>query len=156
MIEEARNIHPFHQWLDSEPWKKSKSIGLTGLKGSSKAYLLSLWRERIRKPLLIIAPLPRDAEILLEDLRFFQNETDDSLYLFPPWETLPYDDIPPHPEIIRERVKALISLLRDEAGMIIAPIRALMQKVLPPQDLSESTLSLAVGEEVERDQWVQF
>ncbi|OGP71074.1 MAG: transcription-repair coupling factor [Deltaproteobacteria bacterium RBG_16_50_11] len=156
MIEEARNLHPFHQWLDSEPWKKSKSIGLTGLKGSSKAYLLSLWRERIRKPLLIIVPLPRDAEILLEDLRFFQNETDDSLYLFPPWETLPYDDIPPHPEIIRERVKALFSLLRDEAGMIIAPIRALMQKVLPPQDLSESTLSLAVGEEVERDQWVQF
>ncbi len=156
MIEEPKKHPSFYQWLDSEPWKKSKSIGLTGLKGSSKAYLLSLWRERIRKPLLIIVPLPRDAEILVEDLRFFQKESEGPLDLFPPWETLPYDDIPPHPEIIRERVKGLFSLLRDEAGMIIAPVRALMQKVLHPQDLSESTLSLAVGDEVDRDQLAQF
>src|SRR4030042_718453 len=92
MIEEPKKHPPFYQWLDSEPWKKSKSIGLTGLKGSSKAYLLSLWRERIRKPPLSIVPFPRGA----------------------------------------------------------------IQKGLPPQDLSESTLSLAVGDEVDRDQFVQF
>src|SRR3990170_7276471 len=151
-----RDPSPFHEWIQSDSWRKLKSIGLTGLKGSSKAYLLSLWRERIRKPLLIIVPLPRDAEILVEDLRFFQKESEGPLDLFPPWETLPYDDIPPHPEIIRERVNGLFHLVKGEEIVIVSPVKALMQKVLLPRDLMESVFSCRVGEEVDRDRLVGF
>jgi transcription-repair coupling factor (superfamily II helicase) len=150
------NRSPFHPWLESEPWRKWKRIGLTGLRGSSKAYILSHWRERVRGPLLIILPHLRSAESLLEDLRFFQMETKNNSFLFPQWETLPYDEIPPHPEIVRERVKCLFSLLRGEEVLIVSSIKALMQKVLPPLDLKESTLSLSIGEEVDRDRLVNF
>lgn len=147
---------PFQEWIQSEPWKRLKSIGVTGLKGSSKAYLLSLWREKGKGPLLIITPSLQRAESLVEDLQFFSPESKDEVLLFPPWETLPYDEIPPHPEIIRERVKCLFSLLCDEGVTLVSPIQALMQKVLPPADLKESIFSLRAGEEMGREDLVRF
>ena len=143
-------------WLESEPWRKWKCIGLTGLKGSSKAYFLSLWREKVGGPFLIIVPHLQKAESFIEDLHFFQKNRKDLFFLFPQWETLPYDEIPPHPEIVRERVKCLFSLLEGDEVVIISPIRALMQKVLRPLDLKESTLSLSIGEEVDREQLAGF
>jgi len=151
-----KNLHPFHPWLESEPWRKWKRIGLTGLRGSSKGYLLSYWRERLKGPLLIIVPHHRNAESLLEDLQFFQREIKGTISLFPQWETLPYDDIPPHPEIVKERVGCLFSLLRSEEVVIISSIKALMQKVLSPLDLRESVFTLSTGEEVVRDRLVNF
>lgn len=93
---------------------------------------------------------------LLEDLRFFLKETNDIAFLFPQWETLPYDEIPPHPEIVKGRVKCLFSLLRGEEVMIISSIKALMQKVLSPLDLEKSIFPLSVGEEIDRDKLVHF
>jgi transcription-repair coupling factor (superfamily II helicase) len=143
-------------WLDSEPWGKWKRIGLTGLAGSSKAYLLSCWRKKVSGPLVVIVPHMRDAEILLEDLRFFMSNSEVPPLLFPQWETLPYDEIPPHPEIVRERLRVLFSLLKGEDAVIVSSIKALMQKVLAPSDLKESVLSLSIGEEIERDRLIHF
>ena len=156
MAKGTGKIPSFQSWLESESWRGWKSIGLTGLKGSSKAYILSHWRERVRGPLLVIVPRLQDAEFLLEDLRFFQSVKDAQSYLFPPWETLPYDDIPPHPEIVRERVKCLFSLMRGEEAVVISPVKALIQKVLPPTDLKKLTLPFSVGEEVDRNRLVHF
>jgi transcription-repair coupling factor (superfamily II helicase) len=156
MVKGTKTGIPFQEWLESESWRAWKSIGLTGLKGSSKAYLLAFWQEKIKNPFLIIVPRLQDAESLLEDLRFFQNNEKIPSLLFPPWETLPYDKIAPHPEIIQERVKCLFSLLKGQKAAFIAPVRALMQKVLSPDDLEGSTLSLSVGEEVGRDHLVRF
>ena len=147
---------PIDSWLDSEPWRKRKPIGLTGLAGSSKAYFLSRWREKVKGPLLVVTPHMRNAELLLEDLRFFMRDPETPSFLFPQWETLPYDEIPPHPEIIRERVRVLFSLLKGEEPVIISSVKALMQKVLAPADLRESVFSLSAGEEVDRDRLIHF
>ncbi len=143
-------------WFDSNPWRKWKRIGLTGLAGSSKAYFLSHWREKVRGSLLVITPHLRDAETLVEDLRFFTRGEEVSSFLFPQWETLPYDEIPPHPEIVRERVRVLFSLLRGEEVLIVSSIKALMQKVQAPADLKESVLHLSEGEEIDRDRLIHF
>src|SRR5512143_870146 len=119
------HFEPLQWWLQAEPWKEVRWSGLTGLKGSSKAYLLSRWREKQRGPLLVVVPHLRDAETFLEDFRFFRGGHGDECLLFPPWETLPYADIPPHPEIVRERVRTLYALAKEEDRVIVAPIKAL-------------------------------
>jgi transcription-repair coupling factor (superfamily II helicase) len=135
---------------------ESGCIGLTGLKGSSRAYLLSQWSRNARGPFLTVVPRLEAAEVLVQDLHFFDHEAKNRIFLFPPWETLPYDEIPPHPEIVRQRLTCLFSLLNGEEITIVSPIQALMQKVLPPRDLKDSTLSLSVGEEVRREEIVDF
>jgi transcription-repair coupling factor (superfamily II helicase) len=155
-ISNKENSHSIDSWLDSELWKRWKRIGLTGLAGSSKAYFLSHWREKVRGPLLIIVPHLHNAEALHEDLRFFMKGSEIPIFLFPQWETLPYDEIPPHPEIKRERVRVLFSLLQEEEVVIVSSIKALMQKVLAPDDLKESVFSISVGEEIERDRLIRF
>jgi transcription-repair coupling factor (superfamily II helicase) len=149
-------LFSFRDWIQSGLWKRFKSFGLTGLKASSKAYLLSLWREKAKGSLLIVVPSLQKAEFWVEDLRFFNPEMKGTVLLFPPWETLPYDEIPPHPEIIRERVQCLFSLMKEEDVMLVSPIQALMQKVLPPGDLKESIFPLQVGDEIGREDLVRF
>jgi len=147
---------PFQEWVSSEPWNRHRSIALTGIKGSSKAYLLSRLKERGKEPLLVVVSSLQKAESLAEDLRFFIPETGDEPLLFSPWETLPYDEIPPHPEIIRERVLCLFSLANEEKRMVIAPVQALMQKVLAPADLKGSIFSLHAGQDGIREDLIGF
>ncbi len=61
VMHKNRDLHPFDSWLKSEPSKKWKHIGLTGLIGSSKAYILSHWREQMEGPLVIVVPHLRNA-----------------------------------------------------------------------------------------------
>jgi transcription-repair coupling factor (superfamily II helicase) len=154
--ESGERYDPTRWWFESAPWKKWHATGLTGLKGSSKAYLLSRWRERFGGPLLVIVPDLDAAELLVEDLGFFQGNRKDTFLLFPPWETLPYDEIPPHPEIARERVSCLFALDTEEDVVIVASVKALMQRVLLPAHLKGSMLPLVVGEEVDRGRLVDF
>ena len=149
-------VSPFQDWVQTESWRRFRTVGLTGLKGSSKAYLLSVWREKGKGPLLIVVSSLQQADALVEDLLFFMQAGESTICLFPPWETLPYDEIPPHPEIIRERVKCLHSVMSGEDIIVVSPIQALMQKVLAPMDLKESMLSLEVGEETSREGLVRF
>ncbi len=120
------------------------------------AYLLSLWRERVKGPLLVVTPHLRDTEYLIEDFRFFQKKGDEIACLFPQWETLPYDEIPPHPEIIRERVNGLFRLTANEDAIIFSSVKGLMQKVLLSSDLKRSLFLLVKGEEIDRDGLIHF
>ena len=149
-------FEPLRWWLESEPWRKWGVTGVTGLRGSSKGYLLSRWRETTRAPFLVVVPRLQDAELLMEDLRFFQRKDEGSLVLFPPWETLPYDNIPPHPEIVRERVTCLYALLKREVSAVVSPVKALMQKAVSPRGLKGATLSFEVGEEIDRGRLESF
>jgi len=151
-----RDIFSFLPRLLPATRKQGKCIGLTGLKGSSRAYLLSLLRERVRGPFLVVAPRASDADSLIEDLRFYHTGADGLIQRFPEWGTLPYDEIPPHPEIGRERVKCLFSSLAKEELIIVSSIKALMQKVLSPVELRASLFTVRAGEEVNRDELIKF
>jgi transcription-repair coupling factor (superfamily II helicase) len=154
--EAMRDLHSFHLFLQSEAGKKWRSIGLTGLVGSSKAYAVSHLIERLENTFLIIVPRLQEAESFLGDFGFFRKGMGEKAFLFPEWEILPYDEIPPHPEIVRERVKGLFSLLTGEGRMIVASVKALMQKILSPSELKGSLFSLSRGEEVDRDHLINF
>jgi transcription-repair coupling factor (superfamily II helicase) len=152
--EQQAGFPTFREWL--RKGAGGVVAGWTGLGGSSKAYLLARWAETRPGPGLIAVASPERADGLVEDLRFFLGPRTEHLYLFPQWETMPYDDIPVHPEIVRERVKALYSLSRDAEALVVAPVRALMQRVLLPGKLGEALFPIAVGDEIDRDRLVDF
>ncbi len=148
--------YSFKQWFASKPWEKWRRIGVVDIGGSFGAYFVFRLREKIEGQFLIILPSLQDGEAFFEDLKFFKNDIEGNLYLFPESQNLPYDGIPPHPEILVKRISALYNLLKNGNLTIVSTIKALMQKVISPSRLKESTFSLFLGEEVERDQLVNF
>lgn len=68
---------------------------------------------------------------LQEELKFFLN-SEQPLYLFPDWETLPYDHFSPHQDIISERLSTLNALTRQQAsGIVIAAVSTLLHRLCP-------------------------
>ncbi|MGQ9636779.1 MAG: transcription-repair coupling factor [Thermodesulfobacteriota bacterium] len=137
----------------SRPWRQ---VGITGLKGSSAAYVLSCLQDGHRGSFLILCPRLRDAELFMGDLQFFYGKKIKDPLLFPPYETLPYEGLPPHPEILKERMRALLALLEKKSVTLVTTASAILQKVLSPPQLRESIFSLHRGEEVDRERLVSF
>ncbi|HJT37854.1 MAG TPA: DEAD/DEAH box helicase, partial [Actinomycetota bacterium] len=82
---------------------------------------------RAGDPWLVVVPTLRDAERLHAELRSFL----DAVVMFPPWETLPHERLSPRPETVARRLEALRRARTGAARVVIAPILAAMQHMVP-------------------------
>jgi transcription-repair coupling factor (superfamily II helicase) len=125
-------------------------VSLTGLKGSAPAYLLARLCGELSGPLLVITPDTESSEELCREIRFFAGDDESALY-FPAWDNTPFDTVSPHSDITGERLSTLFRLLNGQARLVIAPLSAVAQKLMPRKTLGDVSQRLVVGEEVERD-----
>ena len=80
-----------------------------GLAGAGTALHLARAAERLAPPLLVIARDAAEVARLEDELRFFAPPALPIL-AFPDYETLPYDQFSPHPDIISQRLRTLSRL----------------------------------------------
>src|SRR5579863_6075440 len=87
-----------------------------------------------RRPLLVVTPTVVDAERLAHDIGAFLG--DDVVELFPAWDTLPFERVSPELSTMGRRLRLLWRL--ENAGstpaVIVAPVRALLQRLGPFED----------------------
>jgi transcription-repair coupling factor (superfamily II helicase) len=83
--------------------------------------------KRIGGPVLAVVAGEREAEDLVEDVAIF---TDDVLQL-PAWETLPFEHVSPNIVTMAARVEARHRLTLDEPLVVIASVRAVIQRLSP-------------------------
>jgi len=107
-----------------------KKLKISGLAGSSQAYLLAELA-KAGHPFCLVAPSFEQAEDLMREIRFFleigkqyTEETEDSdpdktqtviqpeILFFPPWDILPYESAVPRPDRIAERLSTLHRLAK--------------------------------------------
>lgn len=96
-------------------------------------------------PILVIAQNATSVEKLLQALAFYIDEKSVPLLKFPDWETLTYEQLSPHPDIISERLRILHLLPTLKAGILVVSITSLMQKLAPRQWISKQSLNLQTG-----------
>jgi transcription-repair coupling factor (superfamily II helicase) len=137
----------FHPILPNE---KQPRMLWKNLHGASLGLALSRSIAESKRPLLIIAPDSLYASHLLEELPFFSGK-DSELWLFPDWETLPYDHFSPHQDIISERLSALYRLPSLEQGVIITTMSTLMHRLAPRDYLEGHSFLLTVGDKLNLD-----
>lgn len=106
-----------------------------------------------RRPIVVATPTTTEADRLAADLRIFlgsassdgsginadgtaAGEGGDPVLVFPAWETLPFERISPSIETMGHRIKTLWHLQDPERcpRIIVAPIRALIQRLAPGSD----------------------
>ncbi|WP_324682530.1 transcription-repair coupling factor [Bibersteinia trehalosi] len=92
---------------------------------------------------IVVTPDTRTALRLEKSLPQFAQLP---IQLFPDWETLPYDNFSPHQDIISARLSALFQLQQGQKQIILLPVATLLQKVCPPNYLSNNVFLIKKGD----------
>ncbi len=87
-----------------------------------------------RRPIVVAVPTTAEADRLLGDLELFLG--DDEVLSFPAWETLPFERISPSIETMGRRLETLWHMQEPTRcpRVVVAPLRALMQRLSPGSD----------------------
>jgi transcription-repair coupling factor (superfamily II helicase) len=102
---------------------------------------------------LVITPDTSTAIRLETELGFFASgETDLPVLQLADWETLPYDTISPHHDIISERLRTLYQLPSVKQGILVVPVTTLLQRLMPHSYLIGNSLMVSVGEQIDTNQ----
>ena len=103
-------------------------IRVSGLSGTAKALLLSLWRRAAERPLIVVVSDNRAVEGFVPVLRGFCELTSacdpDSVVGLPARDVLPFQNLSPHPELQEERATALWKIATGKALIVVTPIAA--------------------------------
>ncbi len=107
--------------------------------GSSDAFWLAA-AARDSKPLFVITASAQDAERLREEISWAEPAL--RTHRLPDWETLPYDQLSPHPDLVSERLATLYQFAHGGCDIGIVPMSTALQRLSPPAYLAARSFLL--------------
>jgi transcription-repair coupling factor (superfamily II helicase) len=124
-------------------------IKWNSLTGSAKSLAIAKAAQTHTGPLIVITQDTAQAYQLEKEIRFFSDNDDLSVNLFPHWETLPYDHFSPHQDIVSKRLETLYLLSKKHSGVYLVPVSTLLQKIAPVEYVGQHLLYLEKGQTLE-------
>ncbi|MBI3937375.1 MAG: transcription-repair coupling factor, partial [Betaproteobacteria bacterium] len=115
------------------------------LHGSSDALALAELAARAR-PLVVFTATASDGQRLVEEIPFFAPQA--RVCLFPDWETLPYDQLSPHHDLVSERLATLYRLMHQEFEVAIVPVTTALYRLAPLDYLAARSFHFKQGEKL--------
>lgn len=105
---------------------------------------LSCKKNQPNQPVVIITASAFDAQRLLEEIPYFSPNL--RVFLLPDWETLPYDQFSPHPDLISDRLTTLYQISQNTCDVIIVPLTTALIRLGPKAYLNANTFILKKGQ----------
>lgn len=99
---------------------------------------------------MLVAKNSENARRFEAEINFFDPSIE--LHAFPDYETLPYDRYSPPISLISERIRTLYQLPDIRRGILVVPVRTLMQRMIPPDYVIAKSFVLSVGENFNLDE----
>jgi transcription-repair coupling factor (superfamily II helicase) len=130
----------------TEQLAKGHSLLVEKLSPPAKACLTELAAESTGKSILIITGAGPEEFKLYNDLFFFAKLP---IIEFPAWETLPFENVPPSPDIVGKRYEALNALAsRSGPKIIVTTLQSCLQKVVARSIFGEQNFTLSQGQKM--------
>lgn len=128
-----------------------QELNLTGLHDSAKSLILSMLLHEVKRPIFLVAGDNHQAT------RYFQEISNLSrlpVLLYPSSEVSPYEQVLSSQDTVASQMEVLQHIasaedMEQKSYCVILPSRALMQRVLPKDELLANTLELKKGGTVE-------
>jgi transcription-repair coupling factor (superfamily II helicase) len=143
-------LQAVERWLDEQDGLdrliKAGVLEVCALPGATAAAIGAALESRVRKPVVIVAETPSQADEIFDDLRFLTPGNQPRY--FPQRETLPYEDAESHVEIAGQRIEALNRLLSGRTRLLVTTARALAERSALPTVAGSFGLEIAAGDEV--------
>ncbi|MCW7754659.1 transcription-repair coupling factor [Desulfobotulus sp. H1] len=135
--------------------KSGQPLTCTGVPVSARAFVIAALTAAEKQPVLVVVPGQKEAEELLERLRFFRDGPDPCAAIFPGYNVLPFQAMACHVETIATRMRLLYGCLSGAIPpILIVPSETLVQRVIPAEKLEAFTRTLSAGETLDRDELV--
>ena len=115
----------------------------TRLSGSADALALARLAAA-EKPLAVVSATALDAQRLVEEIAWFAPGL--RVCLLPDWETLPYDQLSPHQDLVSERLATLYRIQRGEFDVAVVPAPTALVRLCPPSYIAAHTFFVTTGE----------
>ncbi len=127
------------------------SVGAETLPSGAWSSFLTAYGEFLEagRTLLVILPTSNDAERVFTEVSALYHEG--ATYHFPAWETLPFERVSPSAETVGTRMQtlsALVSPTADQTKIVIAPVKALLQR-LNPEAVKWTPIKLERGGQID-------
>ena len=145
----------------ARPASRRRVVTLTGVPEGYDGHVLGLLADEtsatLGKPsaILHVARDDRRLEQLEAALAFFSPKV--RVISFPAWDTVPYDRIGPHPDIVARRIASLAVLAaaaRKEPTVVLTTVNAILQRV-PSRDFVKRALKqIAPGQRLDRGELI--
>jgi transcription-repair coupling factor (superfamily II helicase) len=130
--------------------KKKAVFHVAGHRGSSAALLVARAAIQTSKAILCIVPSEKKASELEQDLSLF---TDIPVYLYPGYDIPPYTPLSPDQETVAARIATLYNSITTPAPFVcIAPVEALLRRVLPKNRITHLTELILRNEETDQEE----
>jgi transcription-repair coupling factor (superfamily II helicase) len=123
--------------------------------GSADALLLAqiaTAAKQQQRLLAVVAADALDAQRLVDEIPYFNPSL--TVRPLPDWETLPYDTLSPHQDLVSERLETLFRL-SQRAGTIdvlVVPATTALYRLAPPQYIAGHTFFFRQGQSVDAEQ----
>ena len=139
---------PYARLLAKTARDSAAEVNLNGLHDSAKSLLLSVLVQEIKRPLIVVAA---DAQ---QAIRFYQELVNLSrvpVFLYPASEISPYEQVVSSSDIIAGQMEVMEHFLSGQGTkpcVVVLTVKALTQRVLPPEVLQENSLSIKINDKL--------
>ena len=123
--------------------------------GSADALLLARTGAQLRaarRLLVVIAADALDAQRLVDEIPYFDPTL--AVRPLPDWETLPYDTLSPHQDLVSDRLETLFRLNQTGGGIdvLVVPATAALYRLAPPQYIAGHTFFFRQGQTLDAEE----
>lgn len=133
-------IQDFTPNLPDLPTQANHKKSLPSLGAADLSFWLSQIANHENRLIVMVANTQNELNQLDTELAFFGVNAK----VFPDWETLAYDQLSAHQDIISERIALLTNM--PKSGVILVSVQTLMQRIVPPSWLIGQHFNLKVGD----------
>jgi len=128
-------------------------LACTNASGTERAFITAEIARTISRPICMVLPTRKACDRMAADIQFFLGADSREVFVFPPYNILPFKQIAYHNETAAQRIHLLYRLASGNAAsmIILLPAETLLQRLIPKSILNDYAELLMAGEEIDRD-----
>lgn len=115
------------------PQKPNERLDIGKINPSAASFIIYSIEKNAKTLMVVITKNQQSSMQLAAELSFFLKDQNIPIFVFPDWETLPYDHFSPHKDILSQRLSILSKLPYLKQGILIVSATTLMHRLPPKQ-----------------------
>jgi transcription-repair coupling factor (superfamily II helicase) len=122
-------------------------VRLPACQGSADALLIAQLAQghaREQRLLVVVTAAALDAQRLRDECQWFAADL--RIASLPDWETLPYDNLSPHQDLVSDRLATFYDLQQGRIDLLLVPATTALHRLTPPSFVAAHTFSFRRGQ----------